>query len=519
MTSLPSRWNCAALPRWEPWLAAGLAALLLVANLVTATLYPVFGDDDVLLSDAGANLHLGHGFTSTAWPGQPASELFGGNLPLYPLLLAAWLKVFGFGFLPLRAFSYLCGSLTLVCLWWAIRRLGWIGTPLIRLAFLVAAFLSWPVFMAYRRNRYDALQVLLIVVLLAIWASSLRARSKAVALFAVSLLVACSGLQAAAFVGLVCGLAVLWQRRAVLGRSIAVVAGLASGGVGFFAWLWRHRILGGLLENIAWGKRIDGETPENLLRMHLERLGVQSLRDTGMVALLGILCVVISQKTVREKRPEAVRLAVVGIGGTAAIALGMEMAIHFAPYYRWMTLLPLAIFAFAILDRTWPELSHPRRWLAGAGVLFMIGFGAPFHLLYGYATGAPKQLPALEEMARRALHPGDIVFAEYAAYPAVKPLAARAYFPGYLERMTPAEEASITALVVRKHQGDGYYGNRYGDYDKWFSRNGSRWIEAASVPPHPSPVFTLLARFSPARAAAHERRRNSYQLTIFRRAP
>src|SRR3954468_20431127 len=96
--------------RREAWLAAGLAMLLLVANLLTARGYPVFVDDDVLLTDPGANLYFGTGFISSAWPGQTKDELFGGNLPLYPLAIAGWMKLFGFGALPLRALTYLAGS-------------------------------------------------------------------------------------------------------------------------------------------------------------------------------------------------------------------------------------------------------------------------------------------------------------------------------------------------------------------------------------------------------------------------
>src|SRR5438045_50028 len=83
----------AAFGTHERRVVVAFAALLFIANVLTAKVTPITLDDEVLLSDAGVNLYMGHGFTSTAWPGQSKSEFWAGNLPLYSACLSVWLKI------------------------------------------------------------------------------------------------------------------------------------------------------------------------------------------------------------------------------------------------------------------------------------------------------------------------------------------------------------------------------------------------------------------------------------------
>jgi hypothetical protein len=505
------------LRRTEPWLVLALALALLVLNAATFRLHPAFGDDDVLLSDAGVNLAMGHGFTSSSWPGQAKEEFFSGNLPLYPLCLGGWLRVFGFGLLQMRLFSYLYGSVALVGIWWALRRREWIVSPGMRLACVGLMFCSAPIVLAVRRNRYDAFQLLLCALLLCVWANAWRPGLKRCALFALGLLIAAGGFQAAAFVGLLCLGAAAWEHWAAPQKQprsfvdlLAVLAGLAAGGMLMFLIYWRAGVLHGLLENMAWGRSIDA-TAAGLPR---KRLVFDSLTDSAMMPFLLVLLVC----AVATRRPQIRRDAAWAAGLTSVIMLALEALVHFASYYRWMTAGLLAILTVRIWAAAAPELTPwaRRTGLAGFGACALLGFpalplGVSLLLPYG------RQSARLEEMARAHLRPGDVVFADYQAYCAVKPLCAQAYFPGYLGRMSEQEAASVNVLMVREKHPNYWYIIQYGEYLDRFTRQG-RWQRVASAPLERTQLSWFLAHWFPRRVERMEYHSGTWEVNVYRRS-
>jgi hypothetical protein len=505
--------------RREPILVVALAVLLFVANLLTVDLYPGFYDDDVLLGDAGVNLYLGHGFTSSAWPGQGKEEFFAGNLPLYPLLLCGWMDGFGFSQHSMRAFSYLCGSLALVTLWWAVRRRGCLRSPWRRLACVAITFLSAPLFLAYRRNRYDGLQLLLCTLLVAIWASSWRPRWKLAALFVTAGLLAASGFQAAAYVGLVTIAVVVWERWSSWRSAVATIAGLGFGAGAVLALYWWHGVLHGLAATVAWGRSIDGDTAAQIWEARKARLILDSLHDPGLLLLLLALLVPFTQRAVRQDRGLR-RLAGFAVALTLVIMLGLEAAIHFAPYYRWMSLLPLALLTFRFWEQAFPKLTRPRR-IIGAFALAAVGVSgwpalmALSTLLMPYGA----QQHRVEAMVHEHVHPGDVVFSDYYPYCAVKHAATQAYFPGYLGRLSPEEEAAINVLVVREAHVNFWYRIQFGEFLAHFTRDGRHWEKVASAPLVRTPVSAWLARYLPERVARYEFNSAIYDLSVFRRVP
>lgn len=499
---------------WEWCAVLVLAVLFALLNLQTFRLYPAFGDDDVLLSDAGVNLALGHGFTSSAWPGQAKEEFFSGNLPLYPLCLGAWLRVAGFGLLQLRVFSYVCGSVALVCIGWALRRREWIASAGMRVACVAVMFCSAPVMVAVRRNRYDGFQLLLCAILLCLWAASIRPRLKVAALFAMGLVIAVSGFQVAAFVGLLCLAAMVWERSERANwNGGSVVAGLAAGGALVCVLYWQAGVLHGLMENVAWGRSLDAATPEQARVAHLNRVVFDSLRDTAMVPLLLVLlgC------AVATKRAQIRREAGAAVALTLAIMLALEAAVHFAAYYRWMTAGLLSILAFRISESSLPEMPRWGRRIGEVclGAVAVLGMAAGLvgpSLLVPYAAQSRR----FEEMARANLRAGDVVFGDYQAYCAVKPLCAQAYFPGYLGRMSAEEEASVNVVMVRETHPHHWYIIHFGEYLDRFARHG-KWERVASAPLERTALSRWLARWFPGRVQGMEFTSGAWELGVYRR--
>jgi hypothetical protein len=221
-----------------------------------------------------------------------------------------------------------------------------------------------------------------------------------------------------------------------------------------------------------------------------------------------------------RRDPALRRLAAFTVGLTSAIMLGLEAAIHFAPYYRWMTLLPLALLTFRFWEQALPKMDRPRRLLSALTFAAVGGCGWPALIaLSSLLMPYPAQRHRVEALVREHVQPGDVVFSEYYPYCAVKRAATQVYFPGYLIRASPAEEAAIDVLVIREAHPNHWYTIQYGEYLPRFSRDGRRWQKVAAAPLVRTPLSTWLARYLPERVARYEFNSAIYDLSVFRRVP
>lgn len=502
------------LARHEGWLALLFAALLFAGNLATTTIFPAFGSDEELLSDAGVNLALGHGYVSTGWRGQSKEEFFGGNLPLHPLAVAGWIKLFGFGFYQMRALPIFLGALAALGLWCSIRRLGWLQNAWARLLLLPVAFGARPVFTACRIDRYDALQIFLCVALLVVLALRLRPWAERCALAAVAVLVTAAGFQSAVYVGLWCLLACAWDWRRCWRRAAAVCAGLGVSALGLLYWMQSEQILHGLIDNIAYGKAIDGGTPVLVWKMRLHRVFIDTLFDESLVLLLVAIFLMASQPGLCAIVPAIARLVRCALVATAAITVGVEAAIHFPYYYRWMTLLPAAVIAVLVLEKAAPHLTPGRRGLAVLALSAVALFGALRSLGQGLIIGNATQRLELASLVAREIRPDDVVLTDFPGYCFVKPRAALTYSPGYVERMTPAEKDSLTAILAVENQI-----GRFGDFATYLSTPTRRWVKVAEVPHYREGLYGFLARKYPAQVDRQERAGYNYRLALYRPEP
>src|ERR1039458_2031301 len=89
----------------------------LIVNLLTLTGYPCSWVDEIMFADPAIHLVQGKGFVSGAWFSQPTSQFWASYPPLYSVLLAGWLKVFGISQWTVRTFSLSLVTASLLLIW------------------------------------------------------------------------------------------------------------------------------------------------------------------------------------------------------------------------------------------------------------------------------------------------------------------------------------------------------------------------------------------------------------------
>src|SRR5262249_7095259 len=142
-----------AVPLTERFALFFLFALFLVVSYVTASLSPIVQIDEVKYTDPAWHLANEGAFTSTAWTDQPNGKFFSGDVPLYPLMLAGWIKLVGFGVTEVRSLNIILAAFAIWLTVKAVTRSGLIQQPTIRVLFAMLLLFGYGTAMAYRYGR------------------------------------------------------------------------------------------------------------------------------------------------------------------------------------------------------------------------------------------------------------------------------------------------------------------------------------------------------------------------------
>lgn len=137
-----------------------LAWPLLTAISYIALLSKPAWSDEVYYIDAGANLALGKGFTSTAWLTVPPGATWGSSTPLVPVFFAALFKLFGFGYIQARTGFFALHFLgALLIAYWAGRRYN-LGATGVLATYAMLMFFE-PIAHALYNPRHDTFALIL----------------------------------------------------------------------------------------------------------------------------------------------------------------------------------------------------------------------------------------------------------------------------------------------------------------------------------------------------------------------
>lgn len=348
-----------------------IAAILLGLNLITASWWPVPWTDEALFLDPAANWFFQESFTSSLWHTQPYGEFWISNSPGYSLVLAGWLKVFGFSLLSSRSLNMVLQAILVwICINWAQKRLNFKPLQLVLLALL----LSWPnsaAFMA-RSGRYDMMACLcstLMVLCL------LNGRSVRMAVIITGVLMPWVCLPALAFT--VVATALLGPTP---GRWTRILLHLGSAVVGFLAlWLFAEWQLGEakflpILGSLWLGPSTS--TKSRLLFENLLGLGA----DRFWLATVGFIgaCLLWQKKVAVTLQEISYDLRIwLASGVFAALICGVFYKMNIL--YWWMLGVPLA-FLLSSFSRIFRP-KYPLFALVVSGTLIVLGL--PLRLLIG----------------------------------------------------------------------------------------------------------------------------------------
>lgn len=481
--------------RRERVLLLALVGAVLALNLLTASRYPAVWVDEVQFADPAVNYALGNGFTSSVWVKQGAHETFAGNAPLYPLLLAGWLSFTGVSAVAVRSLNYVLVSLLALLVHAFLGRTGLVRSPYLRLGAAALVLTAHGLTFSYRMGRYDVLGMVWLVLAALLWAGE-RTAPRLAGLFAVGLLLAPSGLQLVPGTLLVCALAVLFRPREDVPRAAALLAGLCGGG------LLLRVVLGalGTWEAFRASTGAVGVIGRSVLDKVRDLPHVYTAdKSLVLVAAAALLLLAATRRAVRAAPLRSPLLF--GLAALAVVPAALQVAAKFPLYYSWMAFLPLLAGVLSTLDAG--VVPGGARAAAVALLLAASAVGLPLRLAAVASAWEARDPARLAVDLGERLTPEDVVVTDFKAYYIVKARAKGLFGLPYLGILTPAERASVTALVLRPAA-----------LEAVTKAVGGRWEPSGNLMPagsvSPEPALFRLAR---------ELRDENYPLRLYRRAP
>lgn len=432
-------------PERVEWaVVAGAGAASLALNLATATRFPIPWLDEVMFTDPAANLLLGRGFTSCAWPTQPCDAFWAGYPPLYPALLFVWMRCFGLGPLAVRSLDYVLAVVAVSLLWLAVARLALVTTRRARLWLVALVLLGYGMVFDARAARVDCLGIALVAALLL--ACSLRPggrRCAAIALLAFVLPL--TGLQLLVYAGLMGVLLAARGGRALRFELASGAVGLVGGTAALYAFyagagVWPAFVNATVGARSIAGRGLSVAGLSATLRQYDRSLG-GVYKDPSFLVLVTVGVAAY----VRSRTPSPARsLLAFTLVIAAVVPATLFLSGVYPVYYSWMAYVPLAVGVCAALGDADPRTAR----LVSAGLALVCAVGLPLVLAWTAVDWADRDHGRVEAALRGAIAPADRVYLDYAAYYVVKPRAAAVFTDRSLPHLTPVEAASIDVLVV-----------------------------------------------------------------------
>lgn len=445
------------------WFALGaMLAVFLAVNVATAGLSPAVWMDEVMYADPGVNLALDGRFVSSAWYAQDADALWAGNTPLYPLLLAGWVRIFGFGLTEVRALNafliVLCG-LTAAALW---RRTDAAVPPVYLFAGVAAMLSATSVAFCFRGGRPDTLGLLLLL-FLALSTTIKKSRTRLFVLACVAALVPLAGLQFAFYAGLLCALWLCVMRRNWL-EAFATGVGIAIGLSGLLAFYANRGVLPGFFASIMphfgaqsaehpFAGLIEAFTADRSLLLYLAAFWILAFFADGLPR----------------------RALFLGLTALTAPVI-LSFAGKFTLYYSWMSALPALYGALLLMRGSHQDGGSPRRgiaFLCGASFIALASLiGWPARLAVAAVEREGRDYARIEQFVDSAVRADDVVFADFQAYYALRARRVRSFYPQYIAAISEQERAALTLLLVKTEV-----------REEVQRQIGGQWAVAARLPP------------------------------------
>jgi len=434
-------------------LVSGLVIFFLV-NCFTAERSPAVWCDEVMYADPAVNLYQGHGFTSGAWYAQPMTQFWAGNVPLYQFALFAWLKLFGFGIVNVRSFHYFLVGVAVFVAWLAILRLNLIPSLPHRLGFCLLMCLSSSSTFVFRSARPESLSILLVaMVLLAM--SFQSARLRGMLLFLGGAFLVWSGLQMAAYVGIISSLVWMLGPRKFRSATFTIASGCAVGLFLLYVFFESHGVWGDFLVSIRRHTVLSNGQHAAFVRDYgtgfLDKFKKLPLIyvDYSFFPILALSLWILWRRWRLQGRHWNSPVAY-GLTASFIVPLGLYLLGVFPLYYFWMAYLPLALAVCVELAD--PSLPRPSGWLIHLpAVLIAIAclVGLPRRLVVATQDWQGRGYRPVMEFAAPFVNGKKLILSEFAAYYAAKQYSADVVLPTGIQMLSESEKARMSVAILR----------------------------------------------------------------------
>jgi hypothetical protein len=403
-----------------------IALASLAVNFATLTRSPTIAEDEVAFTEPALNLATGHGFT---FPGWNDGRFWTGNAPLYPLLLSCWLRVVPFSIAGVRSLNVLIALAAFLIVIAAAMRHGLIEKPALLFAALLCAY---SISFSYRGGRYDALCMLLFALVLL--ATTLAGWRRYALLVFGAFFMPAAGLLLPACAGVVSLVLLIAYRRSVLRDLtvfwIAMLAGVAAllllyaqNGVlqDFLTLIGRH--------SVVHGANVE-TTSFNSLSRKWRRLPLALWADKVNLLLVALVAFLGWRRRSR--------LLWTAIAVAVVLPLTIEFLYMYRIYYGWMIAIPLLVVLASFRDSKCATLA----------LLIVIVTGLPARTLLAVLEWRSRDYAPVEALAARNIGPDDTVYADFAAYYAVRSRTPHIALP--LQRFPPYvfHPPAATLLII-----------------------------------------------------------------------
>jgi hypothetical protein len=402
---MTSRWSKYLSPtfieRHESAIVFFVLGLFLAFNVATAPFSPDAWNDEVSYSEPAATLAATGYLASHAWSTQ-GEPVWTGNAPLHQLLLAGFIKIFGFSSRTVRGVNMLYYTIAVLFIYQIVRKYNLVRQAKLRLL-LVAVLLAGTGLVAlYRNGRYDAIGALLVI----LWAwFSLASGKKPLFLagtFLVAILMPTASLSIAPFL-VVSGLTAfcLWRWKSLYALGVTGIGCLV--GMGIMQVVYSHFGVPHIFHKImksSGGRDVAGD------------FILSVFKNPSYIAAVAAGCLLIFPLWLRPSRedllPKKIALALFSVAVIVPFFMGVVAKYHL--YYTWMAIIPGTICAFMVLE--FQSVPKSIRTLALALVLVATLPGFPRRCIRVAGSWAQNRPQQIANAVRKDVSASDIAFVD-----------------------------------------------------------------------------------------------------------
>jgi hypothetical protein len=367
-----------------------------------------------------------------------SSSFFAGYPPLYPALLAAWMKLTQFSPAGVRSLNHVLISLAALLVWLGALRTNLVASKGHRVLLVALVALGYGMSLGYRSGRPDTLMALLVAALFV--ASTLRVAAwRYVGLALIASLLPLAGMQMLPYTAMMLVLLLFLLGRRY-SRELACIA--VGVGIGATALVLLYAA-NGALERFVASMRLGADV--SLTRALVDNKTFHHRntvpKDPSLLALLMAGLVLLRQR-MKAREPMLRTPLAFALIAAVAVPVGMIASGKFPTYYAWMVYLPLAVAVCGALASG--KGARPATALA----LMACILGLPFQLAYAAYDRQDRNYGPVTAAIGPLVQPNDAVYADYSAYYVARSKARLVFTKHYLARLNSDERRSISVIIV-----------------------------------------------------------------------